>query len=284
MPVWISTHPIRDVWCPEKSDRTMMATKPTYEELEQEVKDLEKRVLECEVLDRTLAESEARYKAIFEHTVNGVAVYRAVRNGDDFIFIDFNRAAEKIEHIKRKDVIGKSVLEMFPAVKEFGIFDVFRRVWKTGVPEHFPLSIYKDERITGWRDNFIYKLPSGEVVAVYSDETERKKSEAALHEAHEKLYSFSQELERKVQQRTKELEDKSKELIEAERLAVLGKMANRVAHELRNPLTVIGGFVRRLQDRIPNDDLSMEYLEVILSEVMVLESKVAEIIRIEDSE
>ena len=49
-------------------------------------------------------------------------------------------------------------------------------------------------------------------------------------------------------------------------------------------MTVIGGFVRRLQDRIPNDDLSMEYLEVILSEVMVLESKVAEIIRIEDSE
>jgi signal transduction histidine kinase len=262
----------------------MMATKPTYEELEKEVKDLEKRVLECEVLDRSLAESEARYKGIFEHTLNGVAVYRAVRNGDDFIFVDFNKGAEKIENIKRKDVIGKSVLEMFPSIKEFGLFDVFKRVWKTGVPEHFPLSIYKDERITGWRDNFIYKLPSGEVVAVYSDETEQKKSEAALHEAHEKLRSFSQELERKVQQRTKELEDKSKELIEAERLATLGKMANRVAHDLRNPLTVIGGFVRRLQDKLPNDALSREYLEIVFSEVKVLESKVAEIIRIEDSE
>jgi len=261
-----------------------MASKPTYEELEQKVRDLEKRVLDCEVLDRTLTESEARYKGIVEHTVNGVAVYRAVRNGDDFIFIDFNRAAEKIENIKRRDVIGKSVLEVFPAVQEFGLFDVFRRVWETGVPEHFPLSIYRDERITGWRDNFIYKLPSGEVVAVYSDETERKKSEAALQEAHEKLYSFSQELERKVQQRTKQLEEKSKELIEAERLAALGKMANRVAHELRNPLTVIGGFVRRLQDRIPDDNLGREYLEVILSEVMVLERKIAEIIRAEDNE
>ncbi len=261
-----------------------MTSKPTYEELVQKVRDLEKRVLEYEVLDRTLAESEARYKGIVEHTVNGVAVYRAVRNGDDFIFVDFNKAAEKIENIGRKDVIGKSVLEVFPAVKEFGLFDVFKRVWKTGVPEHFPLSIYKDERISGWRENFIYKLPSGEVVAVYSDETERKKSEAALREAHEKLYSFSQELERKVQQRTKQLEEKSKELIDAERLAALGKMANRVAHELRNPLTVIGGFVRRLQDRIPGDDLSREYLEVILSEVKVLERKVAEIIRTEDKE
>jgi signal transduction histidine kinase len=261
-----------------------MTSKPSYQELAQKVRDLEKRVLECEILDTTLAESEARYRGIVEHTVNGVAVYRAVRNGEDFIFVDFNEAAEKIENIKRKDVIGKSVLEVFPAVKEFGIFDVFKRVWKTGAPEHLPLSIYKDERIAGWRDNFIYKLPSGEIVAVYSDETERKKSEAALHEAHEKLYNFSRELEKKVQQRTKELEDKSKELIEAERLATLGKMANRVAHDLRNPLTVIGGFVRRLQDRLPDDDLSREYLEIVFSEVKVLESKVAEIIRIEDSE
>jgi len=261
-----------------------MTEKPTYEELEQRVRDLEKRILEFEVLDRTLAESEARCKGIVEHTVNGVAVYRAVKNGEDFIFVDFNKAAEKIENIKRKDVIGKSVLEVFPGVREFGILDVFKRVWNTGVSEHFPLSIYKDERIAGWRDNFIYKLPSGEVVAVYSDETERKKSETALQEAHEKLYDFSQELEKKVQQRTKELEDKSRELIEAERLAALGKMANRVAHDLRNPLTVIGGFVRRLQDRLPDDDPSREYLDIVFSEVKVLESKVAEIIKIEDSE
>ena len=206
-------------WSVEEFDRFEMESKPTYEELEQEVRDLQKRVFECEGLAGTLAESETRYRGIVEHTVNGVAVYRAVRNGEDFIFVDFNKAAEKIENIKRKDVIGKSVLEVFPGVREFGIFDVFKKVWKTGHAEHFPLSIYKDERVTGWRDNFIYKLPSGEVVAVYSDETERKQSEAALHEAHEKLFSLSQELEKKVQQRTKELEDKSKGLIEAERLA-----------------------------------------------------------------
>ena len=67
-----------------------MTEKPTYEELEQRVRDLEKRILEFEVLDRTLAESEARCKGIVEHTVNGVAVYRAVKNGEDFIFVDFN--------------------------------------------------------------------------------------------------------------------------------------------------------------------------------------------------
>lgn len=128
-------------------------------------------------------QSEERYRDLFNNMNNVVAVYEARNRGKDFIFKDFNRAGEKIEKIKKEYLIGKSVLEVFPGVKEFGLFDVFQRVWKTGKSEHFPLTFYKDERIDGWRDNFVYKLPSGEVVAVYSDETERKQTEERLYES-----------------------------------------------------------------------------------------------------
>ncbi|MGA8904161.1 MAG: PAS domain S-box protein, partial [Candidatus Bathyarchaeia archaeon] len=47
-------------------------------------------------------------------------------------------------------------------------------------PEHYPATLYKDERIAGWRDNYVYKLPSGEIVAIYQDVTERKQAEEAL--------------------------------------------------------------------------------------------------------
>ncbi|MFC1737589.1 PAS domain S-box protein [Planctomycetota bacterium] len=124
--------------------------------------------------------SEIKYKALFDNMSSGVAIYQARNDGEDFVFVDFNQAAERIEKINKEDLIGKSVLEVFPSVKDFGLFGVFQRVWKTGKPEHYPVSQYKDERIAGWRENYVYKLPLGEIVAIYDDITKRKQSEMAL--------------------------------------------------------------------------------------------------------
>jgi len=127
--------------------------------------------------EEELKEYQAKFKVLFENVCSGVAIYEARNDGEDFVFVDFNPAAEQIEHIKKEKLIGKSVTEVFPGVKQFGLFDVFRRVYKTGTPEHHPVSVYKDERIAGWRENYVYRLPSGQVVAVYDDVSARKRTE-----------------------------------------------------------------------------------------------------------
>jgi len=144
--------------------------------------------------EQTLRESEVKFRELFEHISSGVAVYEARDNGKDFIFKNFNKAGERIEDVKREEMIGKSVIKLFPGVKEFGLIDVFERVWKTGNPEHHPISQYKDERIIGWRENYVYKLPSGEIVAVYDDITERKRAEKQLFDYQEKLKSLTSQL------------------------------------------------------------------------------------------
>ncbi len=131
--------------------------------------------------EHKLKESEERYKTLFDNINNGVAVYKAVNDGEDFVFTDFNKAGELIDGIKRSELIGNRVTKMFPMIKEFKLLDVFKKVWKTGHPDNFPVALYQDERITGWRDNYVYKLPSGELVAVYSDETKHKLAEQKLH-------------------------------------------------------------------------------------------------------
>jgi two-component system CheB/CheR fusion protein len=130
-----------------------------------------------------LESSEARFRGVFDNTGSGVAVYAAVDDGGDFLIMDFNNAAEKMEKASKAHIVGRRVTEVFPGVKEFGILDVFRKVWRDGRPVRHPIKLYKDSRIQGWRDNFVFRLPSGEVVAVYEDLSLQKQSEAALRES-----------------------------------------------------------------------------------------------------
>ncbi|OGR25535.1 MAG: hypothetical protein A2X79_01765 [Desulfuromonadaceae bacterium GWB2_53_15] len=81
-------------------------------------------------------------------------------------------------------------------------------------------------------------------------------------------------LEQKVMERTFQLEDKNRELLnaqkelaKAERLAGLGLLAAGVAHEINNPLAIIRGNTELLQDEIPVEALEREEVEAIMVEV-----------------
>jgi len=204
----------------------------------------------CTTLDITeqreaeieLSFKEKRYQELFNEMTNGVAVYKAVDEGQDFIFTDFNKAGAQIENVSKEDVIGKSVLEVFPGVKKFGLFAVFQRVWKTGIPESHPITFYEDTRIIGWRRNFVYKLPSEEVVAIYDDITEQKQAEQALKLSEAKYRSLFDSMNegvclheiltddngKAVDYRIVDVNPKYEEITKLEKDAILNKLASQI--------------------------------------------------------
>jgi two-component system, NtrC family, sensor histidine kinase HydH len=64
-------------------------------------------------------------------------------------------------------------------------------------------------------------------------------------------------------------------LVQSEKLMALGEMAARIAHEIKNPLTVIGGFARRIAratgGAAPDPHSTTRYAQIILKEVQRLE-------------
>jgi signal transduction histidine kinase/ActR/RegA family two-component response regulator len=114
---------------------------------------------------------------------SGCAVYE-VRNdgsrGSDYVVKDFNPASLVIEGKTRNEVIGKSLLDLRPTIDEYGLISVFQEVWRTGEPALFPSTQYVDEGYASWYENRVFKLPTGEIVAIYNDVTERRRLDDEL--------------------------------------------------------------------------------------------------------
>ncbi len=61
------------------------------------------------------------------------------------------------------------------------------------------------------------------------------------------------------------------DLAQTEKLATIGRITANVAHSIRNPLTSVGGFARRLQKKLGAGSAEREYSDFIVEEVAALE-------------
>lgn len=130
------------------------------------------------------------FKALFDNMTGGCAIYEVINDGKygrDYIIKDFNKKSLEIENMTRDEVIGKSLYDLRPTIDDYGLIEIFRRVWKTGIPENFPSAQYVDENYSNWYENHVYKLPSGEIVAIYNDVTESENLKIKLKKS-EKEY------------------------------------------------------------------------------------------------
>ncbi|MCX8110442.1 MAG: ATP-binding protein [Syntrophorhabdaceae bacterium] len=75
-----------------------------------------------------------------------------------------------------------------------------------------------------------------------------------------------------------ELNDTQKRVIEQEKLKSLGEMTANIAHEIKNPLVIIGGFTKRLAKRMNLSQTENRYASIIINEVARLEKILNEVL------
>ncbi len=115
-----------------------MLNKPTYEKLEQRVKELESELF---VRDTTgLGNMEIRYQMLFNEMLDGYALHEIIwdakRNPVNYRFLSLNPAFECLTGLKAEDMVGKTALEVLPSTEHRWI-ETFGRVVLTDEPTYF---------------------------------------------------------------------------------------------------------------------------------------------------
>ncbi|MEW6001083.1 MAG: ATP-binding protein [Nitrospirota bacterium] len=100
----------------------------------------------------------------------------------------------------------------------------------------------------------------GELAKVFNTMT------SELSKAKKELLDWGQTLEKKVEEKTKEIRKAQAQLIHSAKLASLGRMAAGVAHEINSPLTGIVTFGHLLRNRFPEGSQEREDIEVIIEQ------------------
>jgi diguanylate cyclase (GGDEF)-like protein/PAS domain S-box-containing protein len=129
---------------------------------------------------QALAASERRYRMLFENMLEGFAYCQLEFENDvavDFTYLEVNAAFTRLTGLT--DVIGKKVSQVIPGIRQSNpeLFDVYRRVALSGIPERFEVYI---DRLDIWLSITVYSTDPGCFIAVFDNISERKATEARI--------------------------------------------------------------------------------------------------------
>jgi signal transduction histidine kinase len=87
-----------------------------------------------------------------------------------------------------------------------------------------------------------------------------------LKRMEKKIRDYADNLERKVEQRTAELKEAQRHLIQFEKLVATGRLAASIAHEINNPIYGIKGCLQTVLDEVTLSGDMREYVELSVKE------------------
>jgi PAS domain S-box-containing protein len=137
-----------------------------------------------------LKEKEVLFRGIFDTMPSGSVIYQITNRGEsdfDYIIEDMNRTALRYENKQRSEVIGRTLAEVKTAIYDDTLIPRLGEVWKTEEAISYPTKIISGDNNLTYYENSHFKLPSGEIVSIYTDVTGKKLIEEELRKSEEKF-------------------------------------------------------------------------------------------------
>jgi PAS domain S-box-containing protein len=190
-----------------------------------------------------LQKSEARLQEVIESINEGMLVI----NSDGRISL-WNGAAERITRQLRNEVIGRQILEAFPATGAMPLASTINDMVRSRHPDVFQNLSLVGEHQGRFFEARIFPFPGGATV-FFNDVTERRVAEQRQAQLLKDLESANLELMDTLNKlrATQEALEYAKEAAESANHAKSAFLAN-MSHELRTPLNAIIGYSEMLEE------------------------------------
>ncbi len=153
--------------------------------------------------------------------------------------------------------------------------------WQKVIEEPI-MQLYQVMKLVSWEQNYTLKAEvysqdeigslaqgfNAMLAQIRERDVKLRKEIAERRRAEEEVRRLNEELELKVEKKTKQLLEAREELLRKEKLVVLGQLSGSVGHELRNPLGVMNNAVYFLKNVVPESNGTIrEYLDIIKQEI-----------------
>ena len=223
------------------------------------IADLAEHSIEALEAKKILTESEKKYRTLVTNL--NIGVFRISPEGR---FIQANPAMATIfGYGSAEELMAEDIVHLYqdPADRHKLIEDLFRN----GNLKDRELAMRRRDGTPIWCSTTV-TLQHGErgeeiswLEGVIEDVTERRQAE-------ELVLTINENLERKVKERTRELQESQIQYMHAEKLSSIGQLSASIAHEFNNPLQGILSILNGLKKRAILEEEDKELLDAAIVE------------------
>ncbi|OUO95069.1 ATP-binding protein [Cloacibacillus sp. An23] len=134
-------------------------------------------------------------KFFYEQEFNPMALYKIEpgideRGAEAVRYLDVNGAYEKVHNVRRKDVVGKTFMEVWPNVEDCWSDIIVRCVRENRAIHCESESVYTDKYL----EAIAFPISENRAVTIFLDRTELKKSEEELKQKQKMLLEYQAKL------------------------------------------------------------------------------------------
>lgn len=177
--------------------------------------------------------------------------------------IRVNKTLAEITGLSKEAVEGKTAFEIFPdQAQQYWIDD--KEVIESGKSKNGIIEQIDGAAGIRWvqTDKVPYRDKDGNIIGIIGFAVDI----TALKQAEEQLQAINNELERRVEERTRELQETQKQYLHAEKLSAIGQLSASIAHEFNNPLQAVITILQSFKKWRELDEKDRKWLDLAISE------------------